>query len=76
VASEEPSLLVYPADNPRVPYFTVGSTRGDVLRLQGTPSAIVGNTFEYGLSEVYFQNGRVQSWHADPSSPLRARMPE
>jgi hypothetical protein len=75
-ASEEPSLVVYPADDPRTPYFTVGSTRNDVLRLQGKPSAIENDSFEYGRSTVYFKNGRVQSWHADPDSPLRARMPE
>jgi DnaJ domain len=75
-ASEGPSLLVYPADDPGVPYFTIGSTRSDVVKVQGTPTRIAGNTFEYGLSQVYFQNGRVQSWHADPSSPLKARMPE
>ena len=75
-ASEGPSLLVYPADDPRVPYFTVGSTRSDVVKVQGTPTKIAGNVFEYGLSQVYFQNGRVESWHMDPGSPLKARMPE
>jgi hypothetical protein len=75
-ASEGPSLLVYPADDPRVPYFTVGSTRSDVVKVQGTPTKIAGNIFNYGLSQVYFEGGRVQSWHIDPSSPLKARMPE
>lgn len=75
-ASESPSLLVYPADEPGVPHFTVGSTRSDVVKVQGTPTKIAGNVFKYGLSEVYFQDGRVQSWHTDPGSPLKAKMPE
>ncbi len=75
-ASQGPSLLVYPADDPRVAYFTIGSAKSDVVKVQGAPTRIAGNTFTYGLSEVYFQGGRVQSWHSDPSAPLKARMPE
>ncbi len=74
--SEMASLVVYPDEDPQVPYFTVGSTKNDVVRVQGTPSSLTGNVFRYGLSEVYFKNGRVESWHIDPSSPLKARMPQ
>jgi curved DNA-binding protein CbpA len=70
------SLVVYPDEDPQVPYFTVGSTKNDVVRVQGAPSSLTGNVFRYGLSEVYFKNGRVESWHIDPSSPLKARMPQ
>ena len=75
-ATDRASLVVYPADDPQVPYFTVGSTKNDVIRVQGRPSRIAGNTFEYGKSKVYFQNGRVESWRIDSNSPLKARMPE
>jgi curved DNA-binding protein CbpA len=75
-AAGSPSLLVYPDDDPRVAYFTVGSTKSDVVKVQGVPTKIADNMFEYGASEVYFQNGRVESWRADPSAPLKARMPE
>ena len=71
-----PSLLVYPDDDPRVAYFTVGSTTSDVVKVQGVPTKIAGNIFEYGSSQVYFQNGRVESWRVDPGSPLKARVPE
>ena len=74
--SEMASLVVYPDEDPQVPYFTVGSTKNDVVRVQGTPSSLTGNVFRYGLSEVYFKDGRVESWHIDPSSPLKARMPQ
>jgi curved DNA-binding protein CbpA len=76
VSSDRASLVVYPDEDPQVPYFTVGSTRNDVIRVQGTPDRMTGNVFGYGLSEVYFKNGRVESWRTDPSSPLRARMPQ
>ena len=57
-------------------YFTVDSTRDDVLVIQGTPTAFSKEKFTYGASEVYFQNNRVVSWKNDPASiPLRARMP-
>ncbi len=74
--SSRASVVVYPSDDPLVPYFTVGSTKADVVRVQGTPDKVSGNVFAYGLSEVFFSNGRVESWHADPSSPLKARMPQ
>ncbi len=74
--SDRASLVVYPDEDPLVPYFTVGSTKDDVLRIQGTPKGTAGNIFRYGLSEVYFKNGRVESWRADPSSPLKARAPQ
>lgn len=70
------SVVVYPSDDPLVPYFTVGSTKADVVRVQGPPASVAGNVFRYGLSEVYFQNGRVESWHTDPSFPLKATMPQ
>jgi len=74
--SPRSSLLIYPSDDPQVPYFTVGSTTNDVIRVQGAPSRRTENLFAYGLSEVHFKDGRVESWHVDPSSPLKARMPE
>jgi hypothetical protein len=76
VASNRASLVVYPDEDPQVPYFTVGSTKDDVIRIQGPPNKAAGNLFVYGLSEVYFENGRVQSWQMDSSSPLKARMPQ
>jgi hypothetical protein len=57
-------------------YFTVDSTRDDVLVVQGTPTAFSKDKFEYGGSEVYFQRNRVVGWKSDLGSvPLKARMP-
>jgi len=55
-------------------YFTVGSTKDEVLAIQGTPTAFSENTFEYSGSEVYFRNGKVVSWRNYPAlSPLRVK---
>lgn len=56
-------------------FFTVDSTKDDVLVVQGTPTAFTKDKFMYGGSEVDFQNDRVTHWKNDPTSiPLRARM--
>ena len=70
------SLIIYPSDDPQVPYFTVGSTKQDVIRVQGPPSKVEGDVFTYGSSQVYFKYGRVESWRQDPASPLKARATE
>jgi hypothetical protein len=67
--------VLYPDEDPQVAYFTVGSTKSDVIRVQGRPDRIGGNVFEYGGSKVYFENGRVESWRMDPGSPLKAQLP-
>jgi outer membrane protein assembly factor BamE (lipoprotein component of BamABCDE complex) len=62
------------AVDPALTSFTVGSTRDEVLIVQGTPTAFSDNKFEYGTSEVYFQNHRVVRWKSDPASvQLRAQ---
>jgi hypothetical protein len=61
------------AVDPNLQSFTLGSTKDQVLAVQGTPTLFSDNTFGYGGSEVYFQNDRVIGWKADPVSvSLRA----
>jgi hypothetical protein len=61
------------AVDPSVQSFTLGSTKDQVLAVQGTPTLLSDNTFGYGGSEVYFQSDRVIGWKADPGSvSLRA----
>lgn len=43
-------------------YFAKGSTKDEVLAIQGTPTAFSYNTFEYGASRIHFKDGRVTSW--------------
>jgi hypothetical protein len=59
--------------NPALRSFTVGSSKNEVLVVQGTPSFLSEDVFGYGNAEVYFQNNRVVRWKHDPgSAPLRA----
>jgi len=48
--------------------YAVGSSKDEVLVIQGTPTAFTEDTFEYGRSIVYFQNNRVIRWKEDPAS--------
>ncbi len=60
--------------NPRPEYFTVGSSRDTVLAVQGTPTALTEDKYEYGGSEVDLHNNKVVGWKNDSASaPLRAR---
>jgi hypothetical protein len=57
--------------DPNLKSFGVGSTKNEVLVVQGTPTLFSEDTFGYGASEVYFKNGRVVNWKSDPAMPLR-----
>lgn len=43
-------------------YITVGSTKNDVLRIQGQPESASSNLFTYGTSHVYFEDEKVSGW--------------
>jgi|KBSMisStaDraftv2_1062788.scaffolds.fasta_scaffold01688_12 hypothetical protein len=62
--SETPSV-------PGLSTFGIGSTKSDVIALQGTPTLFSDNEFGYGNSHIYFQNNRVTSWKDSGSVPLR-----
>lgn len=54
-------------------YFTVGSTKDEVIKIQGTPDRFTEDSFQYGLSKVNFKNGVVVNW--DVSYPkLKVKM--
>ena len=57
--------------DPDLDSFGVGSSKNVVLVVQGTPTAFTEDTFRYGGSEVYFQDGRVVNWKNDPAWPLK-----
>lgn len=46
-------------------HFTIGSTKDEVLAVQGTPTGISydTNTWNYNLSSITFDNDRVKSYH-------------
>jgi hypothetical protein len=43
-------------------YFTIGSTKAEVLALQGQPDRFWDTQWNYGNYEVYFQGGLVARW--------------
>ena len=55
-------LNVYMGEKISSATFTVGSTKDEVVKAMGTPSSVIGNTWSYGYSSVYFSNGAVSSW--------------
>ncbi len=57
-------------------YFTTGSTRDEVIAIQGTPDHYRdrGRELRYGESRVTFEKGRVVSWHQHIDTPLKARL--
>jgi len=57
--------------DPDLDFIAVGSTKNEVIKIEGTPTFFSETTFGYGKSEVYFKDGRVASWKDDPSWPLR-----
>lgn len=63
----------YAAAAPYPRHFSIGSTRGEVWAVQGRPTFIMGNTWCYHHSKVYFYRGRVIHY-ANPSGNLRARV--
>src|SRR2546422_760072 len=60
--------------NPVPEYFTVGSTKDEVLAVQGTPTRVTERLWEYGASRVSFTDNRVTRWEVWPGSPLKARL--
>ena len=67
--------LLPSANMARPEYFTVGSTKDDVLAVQGTPTEFSEDKFEYGFSIVYFSHGVVSSWDYSEANPLKVRAP-
>ncbi len=61
------------ANVPPAGFFTVGSTKDEVLAAQGTPTTLGDTLWTYGLSDVYFSGGRVINWN-DPARNLKVRM--
>jgi hypothetical protein len=53
---------------PGVQAYAKGSSKSDVIALQGTPTLFSDNEFGYGGSRVYFKSDRVIGWKEDPSS--------
>jgi hypothetical protein len=55
------------ANGVRIPptpgFFTIGSSKNDVLGVQGSPDSFNEQIFRYGSSTVQFRDGKVISWN-------------
>ena len=69
----DPLRAKYPTTYTTKTHFTIGSTKGEVAAIQGTPDSFSEEQFKYGLSRVYFRNGRVTSWNNSAYDPLKIR---
>lgn len=52
-------------------HFRRGSTKAEVMAVQGTPDRDAGNVWDYGVSRVYFEGDRVTGWQESPLYPLK-----
>jgi DnaJ-like protein len=68
---DEATAVEEPASD--APAFTLGSTKDEVLGVQGTPTSVEGNRWMYELSSVDFSDGRVDSY-ANVSRNLHVRL--
>ena len=56
------------APTPGLTAFNIGSSKNDVIAIQGTPTLLSDNEFGYGSSVVFFRNNLVVGWKEDPGS--------
>lgn len=72
-SEQELDQTVDPGRETTTPHFTLGSSEAHVLRVQGPPAKIHGQTWFYGLSEIQFREGRVWRYNNFDHS-LRVRL--
>jgi hypothetical protein len=53
--------------------FGKGSSKEEVLAVQGAPDRDAGSVWDYGVSRVYFEKDRVKGWYESPFNSLRVR---
>jgi hypothetical protein len=73
----EPPATAKPRPHSTIPrgYFTVGSTKNEVLAIQGQPTRFDSSTFYFGTSRVSFDaNGLVEDWSSSSFYKLKAKL--
>jgi len=61
------------AEKMNAEFFGKGSSKAEVLAVQGAPERDAGGVWDYGVSRVYFENDRVKGWTESPLNPLKIR---
>lgn len=76
-SSMEPlNVVMTPSREPENDYFTVGSTKDEVLGVQGTPTKLTETRWGYGYSYVDFEKGKVVRWYNSERDPLKVEAEE
>jgi hypothetical protein len=57
----------------RADSFGMGSSKQDVLAIQGVPSRRTDTTWAYGESQIFFASDRVVGWRTSDANPLRVK---
>ncbi len=72
---DSPLRVMAAAENDKLNtmFFSEGSSKEQVLAVQGAPDRDAENVWDYGASRVYFDNNRVKGWDESPFNPLRVR---
>lgn len=52
------------------PNIQLGDSQERVLEVLGRPTYLSRSRWQYGMSEVYFENGQVSGWHDAKQTPL------
>lgn len=55
-------------------FYSIGSSLGDVITIEGRPDKIIDTTWYYGKSSITFTDGIVSGWDRHPDSPLSIRI--
>lgn len=76
VLTKTRDLIVATPSGPNPGFFSVGSTKDEVLAVQGTPDRFTDSTFTYGASQVRFKekDGKVESWSDTGYPKLKAKL--
>jgi len=60
-------------NRPSPAFLDVGTTKEEVLRIQGEPDRVSEEVWYYGASTIRFRDGRVTGWSSDTSRPIKVR---
>ena len=70
-SSVEPlRVRMTPSTAPDKRWFTVGSSKDEVLAAEGTPTQLADHRWSYGFSYVDFEKGKVTRWYSSEQRPL------
>ena len=68
------SMLTPQQRSRRADYFGMGSSKQDVIAIQGVPaSRRTDTTWTYGESQIFFASDRVVGWRTSDANPLRVK---